>query len=134
MKRRSFLGAMVGAPVAAQAMPESVARSLSPNLYAGALQQATSVGSGLGGNKDWLTGEIAELRKLLASAGQNRAERIKEQMASVIRFDADLECNRAMAKCTKVRLQAERDLDRRLASEKGYLQQRLESLLGMRTT
>ena len=138
MRRRSFLGALSAAPLAAkaaagQAMSGSGdAQGL--NYYGATVIQKAAQGGPYGGSPAEFAAEFASPGDLIKSLTGQLADilsRRNEMIATRARImpgrplDPDLQVNRSLALHTRYRIQAERDVDREIAREKGWFEERI---------
>lgn len=93
--------------------------------------QSSAIGSsGLGAldKIGWARGRLADIAKQMVGLGADRDRRIADARRNVARLDPDLADARAFSTATKIRLQAERDVERELARERGFMEREIASL------
>lgn len=136
MKRRGFLGTMVGAAVAGPSMAKQAIASGVEELslggfggmdaikgygYASAAGIATT---GSGENYDpteWARRELADF--LGRSASELARQRIETH---VDRLDPDIACMQSIALQAKIRMQRDRTFERNLSQQRGWLERQLQ--------
>lgn len=127
LNRRSILGLIAGAPVAAQAMPQAGATG-APVGYG--LNSAGVIGGlNKGLSTDWIKGRVAEIRKELGEIGKDKAERIAQIRRDITHIDPDLAAMRSFSDERKRQIQAERNYERDVANHKTWLTRQIEELL-----
>lgn len=122
--RRSVLGGLFAAPTALKS-----AASQGPGFSAGSIMPEPE-GFYANTRKDYIKDQIARLRTSLAEIDQDRPAKIREALYAVSRLDPDLDAARSFSLATKIRLQAERDVDRGAARQKTWMQRQIENYLG----
>lgn len=138
MKRRGFLGLLGGAAVAGPGMAKQAISDLSiGNVLkeAGIAQGGvfstlgdTVAGASAAAEGDWLQRELA---KVLGLTAAQHAKEMREM--SVVALDPDIASYRAVALHRKISLQRERDYWRRINERRGWLEERIASLLAITT-
>lgn len=132
--RRGILGLIASAPAAAKAAASGIGPVPDAFGYGGMDavngigRAGTAAGARVIGEREWAPQRIASLVKELAGLKGSRADRVGERMRAVVRLDPDLSVNRSMSLVTKMRLQAERDVDRDLEQQAGWLSRELAEL------
>lgn len=124
--RRSVFGAILGAPVAASA---GVGREIGA-LSAGSSAQgveAFGYANSIGGPMD----HLAFVKKQLADLAKRPSERdLAQARRNVSRFDPDLAQNRSMSVATKIRIQAERDIEFGKSDQRYWLTRQIAQAMG----
>lgn len=134
--RRGILGALAGAPVAAKAAAAGLVTSpgaMSASLNNGAAK--AMAGQAFGSSSlaaldrvGWARERLADAAKQLVGLGSDRGMRVADARRNVTRLDPDLADARAFSTATKIRLQAERDVERDLERQRGFMEREIASL------
>ena len=132
--RRGILGLIASAPAAAKVAASGIGPAPDAFGYGGMdavkgrSTSLSAVGQQVVGERDWAPQRVAKLVSELAGMKDRRAEQVAERVRQVGRLDPDLSVNRSMSLATKMRLQAERDVDRDLNKQAGWLTRELAEL------
>lgn len=138
MKRRGFLGFLGGAAVAGPGMVKTAAAHGMESLSLGQVAGGFSTGYGLEGPAfataamdvadvspldagHWAQRELAEF---LGMTAKDLVERRRATHVSVL--DPDLAVMRSLSLTTKIRMQRDRQFERGLEEQRGYLARQLE--------
>lgn len=134
MKRRNFLGLLGGAAVAGPSMAKQAAANgieslgvpaipFSPGVPVGGLASAGPISQG---GWDPLHEARADLARLL---GMTAAERLRlKRLQQVTTLDPDIAAMRSFSLDAKIRIQRERNVERQLENERGWIERRIHDL------
>jgi hypothetical protein len=138
MKRRGFLGSVVGAAVAGPSMAKQAIASGMEGLNLGGvgmLEKGISIG-GMGyasatnavdGNYDPLDWPKRELAEFL---GKSAADLARERLEThVAQLDPDIACMQSIALQAKIRMQRDRTFERNRAQQRGWLERQLQDAI-----
>jgi hypothetical protein len=120
MLRRSFLKAFAAAPVAAPVLAREAAAKagVGPLLNANTLQGSPLADPVPPPNGSFIDYVREEVQRTMSSEWTDRIR--SESVRNVKRLDPDLACSRSLSLSAAVRLQAERDADRRIAEARNH--------------
>lgn len=137
-----FLGAgAVSAPVAAKetalamgltnGVGGSMIGTLSGSLPAGRLALVSGAPIGNGFDPLYVTSEVARLKRHIASllTDDAREKARREARGSSLVLDPDIAAMRSLSPAAARRLQVERNIDRRIESERGWIESQIANLL-----
>lgn len=137
MKRRGFLGTMVGAVAAGPSMAkQAVASGIEGLSLGGSLMNfgGVSYASGLASDaimqdanydpSEWARNELADF--LGRSASELARQRIETH---VDRLDPDIACMQSIALQAKIRMQRDRTFERNQSQQRGWLERQLQDAI-----
>ena len=138
MKRRGFLGSVVGAAVAGPSMAKQAIASGMEGLNLGGvemLEKGVSIG-GMGyasatnaadGSYDPLEWPKRELSDFL---GRSASDLLRERLETrVHQLDPDIACMQSIALQAKIRMQRDRTFERNRARQRGWLERQLQNAI-----
>lgn len=126
LSRRSFFGAAAAAAAAGPLAVDAVAKDIEGRTFAwsGAVHGGTGMGPSTG--QGGLLSRIDSLKEQIAKI------KVKPvPLCEVSRLDADLVANRSLALHVRIRIQSERDAERRAEYQRRWRLDEIDDLLGL---
>lgn len=136
MKRRGFLGSVVGAAVAGPSMAkQAIASGMEGLNLGGMLEKGVSIG-GMGYAS--ATNAVAEnydplewpKRELSDFLGRSSSDLLRERLETQVgQLDPDIACMQSIALQAKIRMQRDRTFERNRAQQRGWLERQVQDAI-----